>query len=48
MVEGAEWLAGQLGREVVWVPGHHAPYWHPGQSKAFGDALRPSLRKLAA
>lgn len=48
MVEGAEWLASQFGCEVIWLPGHHAPYWHPGQSKAFAEALRPSLRKLAA
>jgi hypothetical protein len=48
MVEGADWLADELGCEVIWVLGHHAPYWHPGQSKAFADALRPTLRKLAA
>jgi len=48
MVEGTDWLGRELGCEVVWVPGHHAPYWHPGQSKPFADALRPSLRMLAA
>lgn len=48
MVEAAEWLARDLGCEVAWVPGHHAPYWHPGLSKTVGEALRPSLRKLAA
>src|SRR4029453_1672669 len=48
IVEGAEWLGAELGCEVIWVPGHHAPYWHPGQSKPFADALRPSLTKLAA
>jgi pimeloyl-ACP methyl ester carboxylesterase len=48
MVEGAAWLADALGTEIVWVPGHHAPYWHPGQSKAFADGLRPSLRRLAS
>jgi hypothetical protein len=47
-VEGTEWLAAELGCEVVWLPGHHAPYWHPGQSKAFAEALRPSLRELAS
>ena len=44
----AEWLAGQLECDVIWMPGYHAPYWHPGQSKAFAEALRPSLRALAA
>jgi len=48
MVEGADWLAGELRCEVIWVPGRHAPYWHPGQSKAFADALRPSITKLTA
>lgn len=48
LAEGADWLAGVLGCEVLWVPGYHAPYRHPGQSKAFADALRPSLTKLAA
>jgi len=48
MAEGADWLAGQLDCEVSWVPGYHAPYWHPGQSKPFAEALRPSLRILAS
>lgn len=48
LVEGGEWLAAQLARDLVWTPGHHAPYWHPGQSGAFAEALRPHLRALAA
>ena len=46
--ESADWLAGQLGCEVIRVPGYHVPYWHPGQSKPFAEALRPSLRTLAS
>lgn len=48
LAEGAEWLAGVRGCEILWVPGYHAPYRHPGQSKAFAEALRPSLRELAS
>jgi pimeloyl-ACP methyl ester carboxylesterase len=48
MAEGADWLAGQLDCKVSWMPGYHAPYLHPGQSRAFAEALRPSLRILAA